>query len=133
MKTLTFLKPAGPELTAQQPKIIMQILEVKFGANVAVRIEDLGRALADEPTFVSKQDPTLVVAYYCRRLSDLGFVKYEITPDAPAVSETPDEELVDIPPAPRDIFADETPAAKAPAKRKAGGKAKAAKGAKTTR
>jgi hypothetical protein len=79
MKTLTFLKPADDRLTAEQPRAILKVLEAKFGPDVAVTFEDLGAALKDEPTFVSRQKPELVVAYYARRLSDKGYCKYEIT------------------------------------------------------
>jgi hypothetical protein len=102
IKTLTFLKPADDRLTAEQPRAILKCLEAKFGPGVAVTFEDLGAVLKDEPTFVSKQDPALVVAYYAKRLADAGYVKYEIV-----MEETPDEtDLVEIPPAPPDIFTD---------------------------
>jgi hypothetical protein len=92
MKTLTFLKPANPDLTAAQPRVILQVLEAKFGANVAVTFEELGHALAKDPAFVSKQDPTLVIAYYAKRLADAGYVTYEISvePEEPVAPNDPD-------------------------------------------
>jgi len=37
-----------------------------------VPIEKVGKALAADPAFVSKQDPALVVAYDARKLADGG-------------------------------------------------------------
>jgi hypothetical protein len=155
MKSLTFIKAAGSELTAAQPKVILQVLEAKFGVGIPVTFEELGKALSEDPTFVSRQKAELVVAYYAKRLADAGYVKYDIvveeTPVAIPTDEavddyfaaqqeaehiesladhddkSDDEMLVPIPPAPRDIFADEPPKTDPKVAKAKAAKAKAAK------
>jgi hypothetical protein len=62
--------------------------------------EDLGAALKDEPTFVSRQKPDLVVAYYARRLANKGYCKYDITEDRPV------EPSVSLPEVPGEVEKD---------------------------
>ena len=131
MKTLTFLKPADDRLTAEQPRAILKCLAEKFGPEVAVTFEDLGAALKDEPTFVSRQKPDLVVAYYARRLADKGYCKYDITedpsaPDAILLPEVPGEVEMDPIDAPAEFKDEAKPKAgvKANGRKPKGAKAK---------
>jgi hypothetical protein len=120
-----------------------------------VTFEELGRALAKEATFISRQVPTLVVAYYAKRLADAGWVKYDIVMEETPVVIPTDEAVADyfaaqqeaervesladhdddddetglvpIPPAPRDVFSDEPPKADPKVAKANAAKAKTAK------
>jgi hypothetical protein len=83
MKTLTFLRAAGSDLTASQPKAILKCLE-KFDPSIPVTFETLGKALDEDPAFISRQKAELVVAFYAKRLADKGYVRYDIIVEEPA-------------------------------------------------
>ncbi|CAM6003680.1 unnamed protein product [Sphagnum balticum] len=88
-----------------QPKLILQTLHDVYGFGQQVDVKDLAVSVAENPLFVTRQEPLSVVRFYRIKLEKAGYVKVTLDPkktkaekeaekEAQAGSEeAPDEEV----------------------------------------
>jgi hypothetical protein len=69
---------AMPEPDAKlgnQPKLILQTLHDVYGFGQQVDIKDLAVSVAENPLFVTRQEPLSVLRFYSIKLEKAGYVK----------------------------------------------------------